>query len=419
MKILTLYLTTALLMGGCGNKEATTQPEFDKVAMDTLFTQAVATGEIIGVSALVFDEGQVVYKGAFGQADRERNVDVDYDTVFRIYSMTKPITSALIMDLQEEGLLNVNDPVSKYIPELADMQVATVRDDGTISLAAQTLPMTLKDLLLHRAGLGYGIFGPVSPVEEKYIAAKLSERAIALPEKMQTLSKLPLMAQPGDGYFYSYAIDVLGRVAEVAGEDSLGNLMQARFFEPLGMNETSFKVRPNQKERFATAYFIKEDGNYVVADDGQTSTFLDDDIFQSGGGGLVSTLEDYAKFTHMMLNGGELDGKRILDASTVKIMMQDHLDTDDKAFLPWVKGETGLGHGYGGTVVTTPTDELRKTMGYHVGQWGWGGAARTQFYVDPENDAFAIIMLQFFGGDDPSIRYRFRSLAYEQTRNSD
>ena len=429
MKKITLCLTTALLLGGCGTKDVQVDPQietpkfdtpqFDKPAMDNLFTDAVATGEVIGVSALVFDEGKVVYKGAFGQADRERNIPVDFDTVFRIYSMTKPITSALIMDLQEEGLLSVDDPVSKYIPELANMQVATAGADGALSLADQVQPMTIKDLLLHRSGLGYGIFGAVSPVEEQYIAAKLSDRTIALPEKMQTLSKLPLLAQPGDGYFYSYSIDVLGRIAEIVGKDRLGDLMQARFFKPLGMTETSFRVRPDQKARFATTYFIQDDGSYVVAEDSQTSPFLEEDVYQSGGGGLVSTLGDYAKFTHMMLNGGELNGIRILETSTVKTMMQDHLDADDKAFLPWVKGETGLGHGYGGTVVTAPTDMLRETMGYHMGQWGWGGAARTQFYVDPENDAFAIIMLQFFGGEDPSIRYRFRSLAYAQTRDAE
>ena len=419
MKSHILCLSLSLILTGCEISGSEIQHAFDTAAMDNLFTEAVASGEVVGVSALVFDEGKVVYKGAFGQADRERNVDVDFDTVFRIYSMTKPITSALIMDLQEDGLLSVDERASKYIPELANMQVATIRDDGSIALEPQNEPITIKDLLLHRAGLGYGISGPVNPIEEQYIAANLFERTVPLPEKMQALSQLPLMAQPGEGYFYSYATDVLGRIAEIAGNDSLGNLMETRFFKPLGMTETSFQVRPDQKSRFASAYLLQADGSYVLAEDGQTSAFLDEAIFQSGGGGLVSTLGDYAKFTQMMLSEGELNGTRILEVSTVKTMMQDHLDPDDKAFLPWVKGDTGLGHGYGGTVVTNPTPKLRQSMGYHIGQWGWGGAARTQFYVDPENDAFAIIMLQFFGGEDPSIRHRFRALAYEQTQDGD
>lgn len=406
---------TLTACGGADSSTAKTSPSFDTAAMDTLLSEAIATGEHVGVSALIYNEGFTVYNGAFGMADRERDYAVDMDTVWRIYSMTKPVTGVLIMDLQEEGLLDLNDPVSKYIPELANMQVASVGEDGKPAFTPQANPMTVEDLMLHRAGMGYGIFGDINPVETAYGAAKLFEPDEDLAVKMQKLAKLPLLAQPGDGWYYSYSIDVLGHIAEIVTDKSLGALFEDRIFTPLGMSQTSFGVNADQKARFATNYFLTDEGEYAVAEDSQTSPYLDDNKFQSGGGGLVSTLPDYAKFAQMMLDGGIFNGHRILEEATVNTMMSDQMDADDTFMMPWLGANTNASFGYGGSVQIATTAEQVAQSGKAKGQWGWSGAARTNFWVDPENDAFGIIMLQYFGQEDPDLHDRFRSLAYAQT----
>ena len=417
---------TALSLQGCGdaNTPATktasktaSPPAFDTAAMDALLSQSIENGEHVGVSALIYNDGHTVYEGAFGMADREREYAVDMDTVWRIYSMTKPVTGVLIMDLQEDGLLDLNDPVSKYVPELAKMQVVSADKDGNSKLSPQAVPMTIKDLMLHRSGMGYGIFGNANPVETAYAAAGLFEPSEALDIKMQKLSKLPLLAQPGEGWYYSYSIDVLGRIAEVVTGKSLGALFETRIFAPLGMSETSFGVTQAQKPRFATNYFLTDEGEYTVAEDSQTSPYLDDNAFESGGGGLVSTLPDYAKFAQMMLDGGIYKGHRILESSTVKTMMQDQMEADDIFMFPWLGGETNASFGYGGSIqIATQAEQVAQT-GKAKGQWGWSGAARTTFWIDPVNDAYGIIMLQYFGQEDPELHDKFRALAYSQTKN--
>ena len=418
---LALTLSAALLMrcSAANAPETKTASTFDSTAMDSLLSGAVERGDIIGTSALVFDEGQVVYQGAFGLGDRERNTPVNMDTVWRIYSMTKPVTSVVIMDLQEEGKLKLSDPVSKYIPELADMKVAKMGEDGKPAFEAQARPMTLEDLMLHRSGLGYGIFGPVNPVAAAYEKAGLVTPDETLETKMTKLSKLPLMFQPGEAWYYSYGIDVLGRVAEVVEGKSLGEIMEDRIFEPLGMTETGFTLRPDQVARFVSNYYVTEDGSYALAEDGQQSLFANtDNKFQSGGGGLVSTLGDYVKFAEMMLQGGIYKGHRVLEEATVALMMQDHMGQDKPYLQPWLGPTQNSGFGYGGSVQIADTSEQLALNGKSAGQWGWSGAARTEFYIDRPNDAFGIIMLQFFSAQDPKIHADFRALAYEQTKGN-
>lgn len=421
---LALTLSAMLLMG-CSAAAPETEtdtkiapiPEFDTVAMDTLLSEAVNSGDVIGTSAMVFNEGHVVYQGAFGLGDRERKTPVTLDTVWRIYSMTKPVTSVVIMDLQEEGKLKLSDPVSKFIPELGSMMVAKMGEDGQPVFEPQAGAMTIEDLLLHRSGLGYGIFGPANPVAAAYEKAGLFTPEENLETKMTKLSKLPLMFQPGEAWYYSYSIDVLGRVAEVIEDKSLGEIMQERIFQPLGMTETGFGVRPDQKPRFVSNYYVAKDGSFALAEDGQASAYSNpDNQFQSGGGGLVSTLGDYAKFAQLMLDGGIYNGHRVLDETTVDLMMQDHMGQDKPYMLPWLGGETMSGFGYGGSVQIGETPEQLAKNGKSVGQWGWSGAARTVFYVDRPNDAFGIIMLQFFSAEDPKIHDDFRALAYQQTK---
>jgi CubicO group peptidase (beta-lactamase class C family) len=413
-----LLMFGAIILAGCATQYEISTPQFDQAAMDTLLSEAVSSGTHVGVSALIFDEGQTVYTGAFGQRDQERDQPVELDTVFRIYSMSKPITSALILDLQEDGMLNLDDPVMKYIPELGGMMVASVGEDGKPVFTPQTTPMTVKDLMLHRSGIGYGIFGPVNPIEEMYEKASLFTRDEGLSKKMEKLSKLPLIAQPGEGWYYSYGIDVLGRIAEIASGESLDELLENRIFKPLEMTDTGFQVREDQKPRFASNYLLKDDNTYVLLEDGQTSLYLEPAVYQSGGGGLVSTLGDYANFAQMLLDGGIYNGHRILDESTVKTMTSNQLDADDKFLMSWIGESDSVGFGYGGSVQIADSPEQVAKDGRATGQYGWGGMARTQFWIDEPNDAFGIMMLQYLGQQEPALRESFRALTYAQTKDA-
>ena len=393
--------------------KAAPENNFDGAAMDALLKTAVESGEVIGASALVFDDGKTVYRSAFGLRDRERTQPMELDTVVRIYSMTKPITSALIMDLWEDDLLDLDDPVSKFIPEMANMQVVSLGADGKPVFTPQADPMTVKDLLSHTAGIGYGIFGPVNGAEAMYEKADLFSPGEDLAVKMQKLSKLPLIAQPGEGWYYSYSMDVLGRVAEIASGEKLSDLMQARLFDPLKMTETGFYVKPAQAPRFASNY-ARTDKGLVLQDDGQTSPFLTKPKFESGGGGLVSTLDDYGRFAQMLLQKGKFDGKQILETKTAEIMMSDQLDPSVKFMMPWVGAEDQTGFGFGGRVVTSETEEGVKNNGYVTGLYGWGGMAKTNFHVNPNNGAYGVIMLQVFTKDEPPVLNSFRALVTEQ-----
>ena len=399
-----LILSTALMLTACQSEPVNT---FDTAAMDTLLSTAVESGQVPGASALIFDDGQVVYKNAFGLRDIERKSPLELDTVFRIYSMTKPITSALIMDLAEEGKIDLDAPASQYIPELAMMKMASLGEDGNPVFTEQTVPMTVKDLLLHRAGIGYGIYGPISPIEVLYEKAELFDPREDLSVKMKKLSQLPLVAQPGTGWYYSYSIDVLGRIAEVVTDQKLGDLFEARFFKPLGMTETGFYVRPDQKSRFASNYAKTETG-FTLQDDGQTSYYNQELPLQSGGGGLVSTLEDYAKFSQMLLQKGSYNKQQILKPETVEMMTQNHLDPDDVFMMEWLGSPENTGFGYGGSVATGPAE------GSAVGMWGWGGMAKTTFHLDPQNGAYAVLMMQMFHQDEPQLHKDFRAMVTEQ-----
>ncbi len=416
-----LFLSAAVLgLGACAPQSSADAPpiegpKFDVAAMDSLLSGAVERGEVIGVQALVFDEGETVYRNSFGLADRERGTPVTSDTVYRVYSMTKPLTSALIMDLREEGKLKLSDPVSKYVPQVAQMKILSLGSDGAPQYNDQSRAMTIEDLLLHRAGMAYGIFGG-NPIEDAWAGADLFNGQNTMAETMDKLPSLPLLGQPGDQWFYSFSIDVLGRIAEVVTGQTLGEALAERFFDPLGMDETAFRVRADLKPRFASNYLLQPDGSFVLADDGQTSPFTQDGKLESGGGGLTSTTDDWLKFARLLLNEGEYNGVQILQPETVRLMMTDHLG-DTPALMPWVGGSSGAGFGYGGSVQLTSNPEMETGYGKYPGQFGWGGAARTNFWVDPENNAIGIIMLQFFSPEDPQLHHDFQALTLSQTRN--
>lgn len=397
--------------------EPPARSQFDVASMDNMLSEAVETGEVIGVQALVFDEGEIVYQGVYGLGDRERGTALTQDSVYRVYSMTKPMTAALIMDLVEEGKVKLSDPASKYVPQLANMKVASLDANGVPQFEDQNRPITVEDLMLHRAGLAYGIFGN-SPIEEIYAKANLFAPKETVADQMDKLAELPLLGQPGEQWFYSYSIDILGRIAEVVTDQTLGEVLQDRFLGPMGMTETGFRVREDQKPRFVSNYARQDDGSYILAEDGQTSPYTQyENTFESGGGGLVSTAEDWLKFARMLLNEGEFEGVQILEPESIRLMMTDHTGLDFPYLLPWLGGETGAGQGYGASVQVAATPQQQQESGRYPGQFGWGGAARTNFWVDPENNAISIIMLQFFSAENPEIHDRFQAIVLEQTRN--
>ncbi|WP_017930058.1 serine hydrolase domain-containing protein [Robiginitomaculum antarcticum] len=390
-----------------------TQP-FNCAAMDEAMTSTIATGRANGLSALVYDDGQVVYKKAFGKSDVERDTDMSGDTVVRIYSMTKPVTAAIIMQMVEEGKISLDDPVKKWIPQIGLMQVYSGQDEnGAPIFKPQDTDITIAHLLTHTSGLGYGLFGAVSPLDKLYADSGILNPDQTNAEKMDMLPQLPLMGQPGTIWYYGLNLDVAGRVAEMVDDKPLSEVMQSRLFTPLGMTDTGFAVGQANKARFASTYAVTENG-LVLYEGSQTSPFIDGAAWEGGGGGLVSTLDDYSKFAEMLLNGGSLDGVTVLKPQTVDMMMSDQTAPGTKFLMPWFE-DGAIRQGFGGTVVTGSTPQLEAAKGFADGQYSWGGAARTHFVIDPDANSYAILFMQQFEEPTPPLFAKFRSIARSST----
>jgi CubicO group peptidase (beta-lactamase class C family) len=357
-----------------------------------------------GAVALIARHGKLALFEALGQQDPTSGVPMARDSMFRIYSMTKPIVSVAVMMLLEQGRLLLSDPVSKYLPEYAAQQLAVERH-GSLELQPVTPGATVQDLLRHTAGLTYEFLG-LSSVQRQYAAARIGSHTRSTAEFSEALAALPLMAQPGTVWEYSRATDVLGRLVEVLGGQPLGQFLHEQIFVPLGMLETGFWVRPEHHHRIAEPFARDPEGGVAMAlfDPRQRPQM------ESGGGGLVSTAMDYARFLQFMLNKGELDGVRLLGPRIVDWMTADHLGA-----IP-VNPHSGSaalltpGHGFGLGFAVRTAAGLSAVPG-SVGSYFWGGIAGTTFFVDPAEDLFALMMIQA-----PNQRelYRplFRNLVY-------
>ena len=422
MKKLLASAATVILMAACSASEesppkAMPNNTFDTAVMDGILKNAVDTGQTHGVSAVVYQDGIKVYQGAFGLRDAENNLPMNEDTIVRIYSMTKPITSTIIMQMVEEGKLKLSDPASDYVPQIGKMVAFEgLNEDGTPKFAPQARPVTVEDLMLHTSGIGYGIFGDITPLATLYKNAGLFNPDDTMAQNMDKLAALPLMAQPGEIWYYGYNIDVLGRIAEVIDDKPLGDVMQDRIFGPLGMTKTGFSVPDGEAENFASNYMMTPDG-LVLAEAAQGSPFQTTNAFQSGGGGLVSTLGDYARYGQAMENGGELNGVRILKSETVDVMMQNQLDDSVKYAFPWDQNGA-IRFGYGGSVAVDAKEALTCKTGIANGQWGWGGAARTDFFIDPDAGTMAVFFVQQFEEPELKLHADFRRTVWLQTRKS-
>jgi CubicO group peptidase (beta-lactamase class C family) len=376
----------------------------------------VTPGRLPCTLTLIARHGDIAHLGMIGHADVASQTPVAEDTIFRIYSMTKPITSIALMMLVEEGKIALEDPVHRFIPEWKNLGVFVA---GTHRTGFQTrplsAPMRVVDLMRHTAGLTYG-FQLRTNVDAAYRAAKIGEieKAGTLPDMIAALAKIPLEFSPGEAWNYSVATDVVGWLVEVVSGQKFEDFLDQRIFTPLGMVDTGFHVRIGQEHRFASCYQPTKAGGIELQDDAATSSYLKPPSFISGGGGLVSTAGDYLRFAQMLLNGGTANGHRYISRKTLDLMTANHLPggVDLPALSRSLFSEAaydGVGFGLG---FATSTKASRTLMPGSDGDFFWGGAASTFFWVDPAEDLIGIFMTQLIPSSTYPVRREVRTMVY-------
>ncbi|TCN39132.1 CubicO group peptidase (beta-lactamase class C family) [Kribbella orskensis] len=383
-----------------------------------LVRRYVDQGRYAGTVSVVARRGEVVHFEANGSMDVERGHAMRPDTIFRIYSMTKPIVSVGLMLLYEQGLFQLNDPVSAYLPELANLKVFAGGDAESFEVREPARPMTVRDLLMHTSGLA--ALNGKNPVGELYRRAGLTgmDSTASLADLPRQLAELPLQADPGSRWIYGISTDLVGLLCEVISGQPLDQYLQDRLFDPLGMIDTGFSVPEPNIHRLAAAYTYAEPGRqqsraFVLADDPWTSAYTRPRSFLSGVAGLVSTAGDYLRFCRMMAGGGSVDGVRVMGPRTLRFMTANHLpDGRDLASMADFGGETrreGQGFGLGFGVLLDQT--VAQTIGTK-GEYFWGGAASTAFWVSPADDLIAIFLTQLRPSATYPIRRELRAAVY-------
>lgn len=355
---------------------------------------------VAGLATMVYRRGEVAHVRTYGQRDRQSGAPMTPKTLFRIYSMTKPITTVAALMLYEEGHFQLGDPVARYLPAFEDVQVYDTTASGAPTRVEPQRPMTIRDLMTHTSGLTYGVFGD-TPVDSMYRAAEILDKDRALAAAVDTLGTLPLLHHPGETWHYSVSTDVLGRLVEVVSGQSLDTYFRTRIFDPLDMDDTMFEVPSSEMDRFATNYTVNEEGTLTVEDRGASSQFAAPVRMLSGGGGLVSTMDDYLRFARMLLNDGILDGTRLLGSETVEFMTRNHLSG---TFEP------GWGFGLG---VRVCTDLAQAQILGSEGMYGWSGAANTYFFIDPAEELIGMVWTQLVPHGLYPIGPQFRVGVYQ------
>ena len=364
--------------------------------IDRVVQGFVDSGEIAGGVTLVARHGGIAHRGVFGKADIENDVPMRDDTLFRIYSMTKPITSVATLMLYEECRFLLDDPVKNYLPEFAEVRVKVKGADGADELVRPRRDVTIHDLLTHLGGLSY----------ELVLEARRS--GITTEEFLRRFAKCPLLRHPGEQWAYSASCEVLGRLIEVLSGQTLDVFFEERIFRPLGMTDTFFQVPAEKRNRLAVLYTPDENGRLAPKADaifayeppapGETR-------FLSGGGGLVSSTSDYLRFCLMLLNDGAWNGARILSRKTVELMTCDHLPPGHPPIEPYK-----FGFGLGVSVLRSLGE--KQGLG-SVGEFGWGGAACTEAWVDPAEDLISIVMFQLWPGPRRNFTKLFKHAVYQ------
>ena len=374
----------------------------------SLMNRYVESGKLAGMVTCVAQHSQVVHYETFGHQNLETKTPMSKDSIFRIYSMTKPITSVALMMLYEEALFNLTDSVCQYIPAFTDTKVW----GASGALESPTRPMTVQDLLRHTAGLSYGGYEESqSPVDKLYDEADLFNPKITNAELTERIAKLPLMFHPGEKWHYSVATDVAGYLVEVLADKPLADFLQEKIFDPLEMVDTAFHIDPSKLGRFCTLYGKTPDSDFDILDLPDSSEYLPPVAIHSGGSGLVSTTTDYLQFAQCILNRGELNGVRLLGPRTVALMTCNHLPA---ALLPisfeGTEPMLGMGFGLGFGVML---DAAQTGVMGSVGDHGWGGYAETFYWIDPLEDMIAILMCQYQPSQTYPIRKEFRTTVYQ------
>ncbi len=368
--------------------------------MSDAFKREIEKGTVPGVTVMVARRGQIGWFEALGKQGPASSAPMAHNTIFRIFSMTKPIVSIGIMMLIEDGHFLLGDPVAKFIPEFADLKVG-VENNGKLDLAPLKRQMTVQDLLRHTSGITYDHTGN-GLVQQMYQQSRLRSRKISNAEHAALVASLPLMCQPGAEWNYSRSTDILGRIIEVVSGKTLSAFLTERILAPLQMAETGFHTGAENADRLAEPFPTDP----WTGDKVQLFNMLDKPVMESGGGGLVSTTMDYARFSQMLLNGGALDGNRIVGRKTLQLMASDHLGPNVKVDSPLMPAGHGFGLGF-----AVRTHQGMAPFPGSLGQFFWSGMAGTFFWIDPAEDMFAVLMMQG-PGQREYIRSMVRNLVY-------
>jgi CubicO group peptidase (beta-lactamase class C family) len=391
--------------------------------LDETMQAMVDQGHVAGAVTLLARHGKVISTQAFGKRALDAAEPMPANAIFRIRSETKPVTGVAMLILYDEGKWKLDDPVSKYVPEFANLRVAKMDAEGRPVLSPISRPPTMRELMTHTAGFAYGIADdPSSPADQAYYKAAVLQ-SDSLDQLVTKISTLPMFAEPGTLWRYSVAADIQGYIVEKLSGQSLPVFMQERIFTPLGMKDTAFYVPQEKVGRLAALYDADPSGRLVPAVEGSWRDITKPPLAPSGGGGLVSTAHDFARFAQMILNGGDLDGERILQPETVALMKLNQLPP---SFTVTTNGTAGvlhptanakpfpfaLGMGYG-LDVAVAVDPAASGAPVGAGTISWGGSAGTWFWIDPTNDLFFIGMIQRLGGVGSGLDATTRTLVYQ------
>ncbi|MEO9467511.1 serine hydrolase domain-containing protein [Parasphingorhabdus sp.] len=389
-------------------------------ALEARMAQFVADGDTKGIATLLVKDGKVISQMKAGIRRLSDNAPITEDTIYRIYSMTKPVTGVALMALYEEGKFSLDDPVSKYIPEFENLKVVKSFDENGSNVVLEPLEAqpTMRQLMSHTAGFAYGLVGD-DPANKAF----RDQNILASPDMQSFIdgvAKIPLMHQPGKSWFYSASVDVQGAIVERLSGMKFGAFLKTRIFDPLGMDDTGFAVPADDYDRFSDVFGYHPVTKDFIRVPFPRVAFKPETIgMESGGGGLVSTMSDYARFCQMLANGGEFRGARILKAETVKLMRTNVLTGDQKVNIAGTLSEAvvkTLGFGLDFGIIRN--DGVNGTV-QGDGTYFWGGAAGTWFWIDPVHDLFFIGMIQRFGQNGPDTDFRgiSRDLVYDALKN--
>ena len=420
MNRLKLLISGFLLIGIACKQSKNAPGESEKVSgvidelavqrIDSTLKSFVDSGNIAGVSDLIFENNNEVYYNTFGYADRKKKKPMGRNTIVQIYSMTKPITGTALMTLYEKGAFELDDPVSKYAPEFANMKVYEREDAmGNPILADPRRPMTIRDLTRHTAGFGRN--ADIPGLGKMIKEADALNRNNTLVEMAQKMGETPLFFHPGEQWEYGPWVDVQAFLVERISGQPYGEYVRENVLDPLGMNETRYYVPEEDRDRFSAMYFREAEGHLrQLPDEEAKSDYFNHWPLTRGGSGLTSTLDNYMRFAQMMVNEGTLDSVSILKPETVKLMATNHLDEsiEKRSFLPG-KGQVGFGIDF--AVRMRPPASREENNGV-VGEFFWDGAASTLFWIDPVNKLTAVLFVQLFPYDQIGLHKSFRDAVY-------